>query len=214
MGGCCSTDSTPDCPTVIRADPDFASPLEVVTKALGYWGMSRDFGVWEKEYPSSKEERTEKMWFWFNKCTSGQNTGRIDLETFEGRGEKPEDPKKGKVLYYAMVTEKPFFQSFQRIANTSFDSFYGIYTNGYADEPDSFYVNHPTHMEKKRDGGRALGQGLITKWQLNTKALIYDGEKGRGAMFGQNPIYLEVFSKGTVVTTYQVLIHKCIDMFV
>ena len=49
-----------------------------------------------------------------------------------------------------------------------------------------------------------LGQGIITKWRLNTQGTIYDGEKGRGAdNFQKDPIILEVFSKGTVITTYE-----------
>lgn len=131
--------------------------------------------------------------------------GKIDIESFEGRGEK-EDKKKGKVLYTASVTERPHFESFQRIPNTSRDRYFGIYNqdSGYDSEDDSFYLNHPTHRQKQRDGGRPLGQGIITKWRLNTTSVMYDGEKGRGAdNFQKDPINLEVFSKGTVVTTWQ-----------
>ena len=55
------------------------------------------------------------MWLWLNKSTTGPNTGLIELENFE-RGAK-EDKMKGKVLYKASVTERPVFESFQRIAN-------------------------------------------------------------------------------------------------
>ena len=53
-------------PKEIRNDPDFQSQVHVVTKALGMFGGSRDFGVWEKEYPPSSEDRREKMWLWFS----------------------------------------------------------------------------------------------------------------------------------------------------
>ena len=98
MGACCSSDSIPDVPKEIRREPDYLTTQEFVTKRLGYWGMSRDFGVWDKEYPDNKNDRREKMWFWVNKSDDGNNKGRIDLESFEGRGEK-EDPKKGKEKY-------------------------------------------------------------------------------------------------------------------
>lgn len=205
MGACCSSDSIPDAPKEIRREPDYLTTQEFVTKRLGYWGMSRDFGVWDKEYPDNKNDRREKMWFWVNKSDDGNNKGRIDLESFEGRGEK-EDPKKGKVLYSASITEKPFFECFQRIPNTSRDRYFGIYgqDSGYDSEDDSYYLNHPTHCAKKSGNGIPQGQGIITKWKLNTKCVMHDGEKGRGAdNFQKDPINLEVFSKGTVVTTWE-----------
>jgi hypothetical protein len=107
------------------------------------------------------------------------------------------------VLYSATVTEKPVFDSFQRIPHSSFERFVGIY-DGYESSDDSYYVNHPTHRNKRSNHGVPVGQGIITKWKLNTQATIFDGEKGRGAdNFQKDPIYLEVFSKGTVITTYE-----------
>ena len=45
---------------------------------------------------------------------------------------------------------------------------------------------------------------MITKWRLNTRAVIRDGNLGRGAdvLKGQDVI-LEVFSKGTVATGWE-----------
>ena len=51
-----------------------------------------------------------------NKSSTEPNKARIDLENFQ-RGDK-EDKNKGKVLYYATVTEKPYFEQFQRAPNT------------------------------------------------------------------------------------------------
>jgi hypothetical protein len=143
------------------------------------------------------------MWLWFNKSTSGPNAGRIDLENFS-RGHVKEEPLKGKVLYYALVTEKPYFESFQRIASSGFERFFGLYTDQYAVEEDAYYLRHPSHTSKHHIGGRVIGEGIITKWRLNTQAQIFDGEKGRGAdNFQKDPVILEVFSLGTVVTTYE-----------
>jgi hypothetical protein len=138
---------------------------------------------------------------WFNQETSGQNQGKIMLENFE-RGHIPDQPKKGKVLYYATVTEKPHFDSFQRIASSSFERFFGLYTDNYTAQEDSYYVNHPTHLGH-RTPGRPVGNNIITKWQLNTQAQFFDGEKGRAAdNFQKDPVILEVYSLGTVVTSY------------
>jgi len=63
-------------------------------------------------------------------------------------------------------------------------------------------VNHPTHIAHKTQG-HPIGSTIITKWRLNTQAEFYDGEKGRGAdNFQKDPVILEVFSLGTVVTSW------------
>ena len=117
---------------------------------------SRDYGVWDKEYPKNSNDRQEKMWLWLNKSTSGPNAGRIDLENFQGRGEK-EDKLKGKVLYTSSVTEKPNFDMFQRVPHSSFERFMGIYDSGYESSDDSYYVNHPTHRNKRDTHGTPVG---------------------------------------------------------
>jgi len=66
MGCCFSGDVIPDAPKELRTDPDFMTPQEFAVKALGMFGTSRDFGVWEKEYPDNSNDRREKMWLWYS----------------------------------------------------------------------------------------------------------------------------------------------------
>ena len=45
---------------------------------------------------------------------------------------------------------------------------------------------------------------MITKWRLMTKAFIKDGDLGRAAdLWGKEEVVLDVFSTGTVVTSWQ-----------
>ena len=45
---------------------------------------------------------------------------------------------------------------------------------------------------------------MITKWRLMTKAFIKDGDVGRAAdLWGKEEVVLDVFSTGTVVTSWQ-----------
>jgi hypothetical protein len=45
---------------------------------------------------------------------------------------------------------------------------------------------------------------MITKWRLMTKAFISDGDQGRAAdLWQKKEVTLDVFSTGTVVTTWQ-----------
>jgi hypothetical protein len=53
---------------------------------------------------------------------------------------------------------------------------------------------------------------MITKWRLNTKAVIKDGNLGRGADTLQGKdIILEVFSKGTAATGWEEVEHRHTD---
>lgn len=85
----------------------------------------------------------------------------IDLENFE-RGWNEEQPKKGKVLFTANVTEKPYFEQFQRVARSDvrdrFMGFFGGNTNvrkssnntssGYDSDDDDFYLRSKVHQSK------------------------------------------------------------------
>jgi hypothetical protein len=87
----------------------------------------------------------------------------IDLENFE-RGWKEDEPKKGKVLFSAVVTEKPYFEQFQRLArNPLRDRFLGFFglaasnnqsNSGYDSDDDDYYINHANHKSKFGRGKR------------------------------------------------------------
>mmetsp|Transcript_28699 Transcript_28699/g.48162 ORF Transcript_28699/g.48162 Transcript_28699/m.48162 type:complete len:216 (-) Transcript_28699:304-951(-) len=201
--GCCSSDALPDVPEVIQPDPDFTSTATVVTKRIGrMWG--RDYSVHRgSEFPKSSEEVKQKMWMWFNKSDNGV----IVLENFV-RGEK-EDPNKGRVLYTANVTESPHFDQFNRVIGHSIvDRFVGIFnTNDYDSDDDEFYIKDRRHRQKFKDNDsdtRKIGPDMITKWKLNTQAVISDGDLGRSKDILQGrSVIMEVFSKGTVATGWE-----------
>jgi hypothetical protein len=79
--------------------------------------------------------------------------GVIDLENFV-RGWKEDEPKKGKILFTATVTEKPRFEQFQRTVRHHerhrFMGFVGSKGNsdGYDSDDDAHYMNHPNHTSK------------------------------------------------------------------
>jgi hypothetical protein len=206
MGACCSDDVA----TNIKPDPSSQETILCYVAQLGIFG-SRDYGIWQNTYPSSSSERTANMWMWFNKSTSEANPafGVIDLENFV-RGHKENDPKKGRVLYSAIITEKPIFQMFQKqVDDGAFHNFMGIFTGNYNDPEDLVYVRHPNHTGKKNFGHggervRDLEPDILTKWSFATRAYFKDGDLGRGAAsFGNDQVVLEIFSKGAVVTSYQ-----------
>ena len=159
MGACCSGDSLPDVPQVIIPDPDVNSTITAVTRRIGMFG--RDFSVHKDAYPQDKEEIKEKMWMWLNKSDGGV----IDLENFE-RGWNESNPNKGKVLYSAVVTERPHFEQFQRLAHSSIrDRFMGFNyghshsnysggSSGYDSDDDGYYIRHHNHANKFGHGRR------------------------------------------------------------
>lgn len=202
--GCCSSDVVPDAPEVLKPDPT-GNPVKVQIAAFGMFGGSRDFGIWENVRPTNGDEAKKSVWLWFNKSDLGPNTVRVDLENFQ-RGHLPEQPNKGKVLYYATMAERPSFQSFQRIANTGRDSFFGFFGgNTYQDNDDGFYINHNEHIPKLRKHHNAQTEGhVVTKWSMSTTVSFADGELGRGqASLQGGAVVMEVYAKGTVVTSYQ-----------
>ena len=76
--------------------------------------------------------------------------------------------------------------------------------DGYESPDDTYYFHTPEHSNKKSPSGDIIGPGVITKWKMNTKAVLVDGDNGRGAdNFRKDQIVLEVFAKGTVATTYE-----------
>lgn len=217
MGGCCSGDSLPDVPAVIKPDPAMAGNITFVTKRLGMWG--RDYSVHENVYPDNKEQVKEQMWLWLNKSDGGI----IDVENFV-RGKNPDLPNKGEVLYSATVTERPYFEQFQRPAQTGLmglaSRFMGFFggtqsndynpnaSSGYDSDDDFYYINNPEHTRKFDSQGRRhqsqAHHNMITKWRLNTKAVIQGGNTGRAAaQLNGQPIILEVFSKGTCATGWE-----------
>lgn len=201
MGCCCSSDSVPDAPTEVKSDPGM-SPVKVQVAAMGSFGGSRDFGIWENMRPSSGSDQKKTMWLWFNKSDLGPNKVRIDLENFK-RGHVADQPDKGKVLFYCMMDEKPTFQYFQRTCGSARDSFFGFFNNStYSDPEDMYYASHPQHVKNIRHGVTQLGH-VITKWTTNAKVEFFDGDLGRGAdILQKDPVVMEVFAKGTNVTTY------------
>eukprot|EP00981_Chlorochromonas_danica_P004885 scaffold978_cov172-Ochromonas_danica.AAC.16 len=204
MGCCCARDVIPNAPDVIKEDPNPQNPITVQVAALGSWGSSRDYGIWENARPKTGDEASKTVWMWFNKSNITQTQVRIDLENFK-RGHIPDQPKKGKILYYATMSEKPSFQSFQRVAGSGMDGFFGFFgQNTYQDREDNHYINHPQHTQKWLRQHPINGH-IVSKWSMSGQAYIYDGDLGRGEAGGLHgqPLLLEIFSKGTVVTTYQ-----------
>ena len=183
-----------------------------VSKRLGrFWG--RDFGVWKDTLPKSGEDQQEQIQLWFNKSDAGNNKGRIDLENFKRGLKEGSDPKKGQVLFSAEITESPHFEQIHRLPNQNRFRMFGIFggsdpsanqDDGYESPDDSYYFNTPEHRQKHNHDAQVIGPGVITKWKMNTKAVIVDGDNGRGAdNFRKDQIVLEVFAKGTVATTYE-----------
>lgn len=144
------------------------------------------------------------MWLWFNKSTGDQpNTGVIDLENFK-RGRKEGQPDKGQILYSAKITEKPGFEQFSRIVNSSNEAFFGFFGNSTPQTNDDLYYIRKAESLKRQSGGRRLQPEMITKWRLTTSATITDGDAGRAAdIFQKDPVILNVLSTGTVATFWE-----------
>jgi len=178
--GCCSSDALPDVPDVIIEDPDMNSTIVAVVKRLG---GGRDFSVHKDTYPYSSSR--QEMWMWFNKSNGGEifcqesigswliilcldllHPGVIDLENFV-RGWNEKEPKKGKVLWTAVVTDRPVFDQFQRVARSDVqDRFLGFFgtsgqkglhtdsqkTSNYDSEDDEEYLRNHSHHSKFGNG--------------------------------------------------------------
>lgn len=203
--GCCSSDSLPPVPKNIKPDPDVGRQLTVVVRRLGVlWG--RDYSVHEgAEYPKDSNAVRETMWLWFNKSNGrSPREAIIDLENFN-RGNK-EDKDKGGILYTARIDDQPMFEKFHRIVGSGSDGFFGFYSDPsrMMTYDDYYYVNHPVHAAKRNHMARDLTPMMITKWRLMTKAFIKDGDLGRAAdLWQKDEVVLDVFSTGTVVTSWQ-----------
>lgn len=202
MGGCCSSDAAPDVPQDIKMDPGM-NPITIQSAAFGTFGGSRDFGVWENTRPADSGDQKKQMWLWFNKSDLGPNRVRIDLENFR-RGHNAEQPDKGKVLFYATMNEKPSFEYFQRAAGSGRDSFFGFFgSSTYLEPEDIYYTNHIQHVRRLRNNATTLGH-VITKWSTSAQVQFFDGDTGRGAdIMQKDPVVMEIYAKGTNVTTYQ-----------
>lgn len=192
MGGCCSSDSIPDPPEIIMADPEIPTAAKIVTAPLGYWGMSRDYGVWKDEYPGSYSEAKKKIWLWFNKVDH-QGTKRIDLENFVRTN--PEAPKKGQVLYF-MVLGVPTSQYMARPGLSGNLHYNGILNPAilgpYASPiPDNVFLAR-THQG-------AYDSFMIEKFQITMTSQLHDGNTGRGAQTIQsNQILMTCCALGTI----------------
>jgi hypothetical protein len=219
MGACCGAmfDANPDTPPFIKPDPEINQPLLAVMAALGYWGMSHDYGIWQNSRPD--KDANQEMWMWFRRRDCGSGSIKVNLENFVRTDEK--NPKQGKILYYALLQRQPNVQHFQRIAgqsNTGWLGFLGGLLGGGNNNQggggqvsqgndDDYYINHHNHtsgMSSYGSGGRIVGKTfLITKWQSFNSATIYDGDLGRGVKtFGNNSVVLETVAVGTAITTY------------
>ena len=228
MGCCCSSDYTPDVPDVIQDAPGEEEETSIVISQLGVFG-SRDYGIWKgKEVPKSSEDRKQKMWMWLNKSSdpNDSNKGIIDVEDFvrdpsNKMNQGSDKADRGRILWSATLTEKPYFEQQQRMTNdkakSGFMRFMGNLStidNGYDSYDDDHYGSHPrykrarSHTEHHGDTKivhKKIGGDMISKWQMRTKVEIKRGEMGRGegTFLGNDPLWLEIFSKGTGYTTWE-----------
>jgi hypothetical protein len=213
MGGCITTDVNPDKPDVVQPDPVASdqTPVTIVVARFGSWGFSRDYGIWHDSRPDNNEEQRQALWMWFNK-SSISDSATIELENFN----RPEGSEKGQVLYRANFTEKPHFQIFQRQATQSGrQSYFGFFkSNAYQERDDMYYVNIMRHHSKWKDcSGRTQFDHLISKWSFASTVQIFDGGMGRrnGTDLKDGNMQLDIFGKGTVVTTYSTVTETIVD---
>lgn len=200
-------------PFILVPPPEFF--VGVVRRIGVLWG--RDYSVHAGNvYPASKEQVRETMWLWFNASDDPVNRAIkiIDLENFV-RGGDPSNKDKGVVLCRAMLLQRPPFEQFQRNANSGFEAFVGFFQpSNYTMQEDVYYLRHPSHVNKIAYGPnrRQLAPEVITKWRLCTRAELRDGNANRNAnAFRGQPVILEVFSTGTVATTWQEVVNVVED---
>lgn len=188
----------------IQEDPDPAVPCTVVVSKMGW---SRDYAIYKGDrMPESKEERVQQMWMWFNKTIINSNKSIIDLENFRRGllGESKELKDKGQTLWRATFSDRPRFEYHQKLKGqqATFNPFRGFNNDGYESPDEDYYFNH------RRNQSRGIGTGdfvgsIVTKWSLNTQAIITGGDTDRTKnTVGNEEMTLHVFSKGTVVTSY------------
>lgn len=185
MGGCClGGDLVPPPPLIIKPDPDVAAPIRAVTARLGFFGASRDLGVWDANEPDGMDLPKEKIWLWFNKSNTG-GIAKIDLENFI-RGQDPNNMNKGQVLWYASFVDRLQYQTFQRFQGNGRDQFKGFFDKGFKDFDDDHYVRHRSHNVQP---GSTVKGNMITKWSMTSQASIKAGNTGRAAMLQPSSYY-------------------------
>jgi len=228
-----SSDVTPDIPQAIQPDPVPGEHINAAVVMLGGFLGSRDFGIYKGDtIPDSKEDKTEKMWMWFNKenDVNDPRLGVVDLENFDRPAEEPKG--KGKTIWSAKFAERPryemdrYFQGGQRRAEGRFFGF-GIFASGYESDDDDHYFQHPFCSRHQNSWGRinamwqdhlilqhhvgwheekAVGPKVMTKFKLETQAVVTPGT----AAAGRTGTYiLECFAKGTAITTWEETISVC-----
>ena len=85
---------------------------------------------------------------------------------------------------------------------------FGFFNQGFQNQDDFFYLHCLAQTAKFAPNGRIVCS-LISKWSLATQANIFDGDLQRGAAsFGPYPVLLEVFSTGTVATSYEEILSR------
>jgi len=205
-------------PKNIQPDPDVNTPVTVNVTKMGW---SNDYAVYKGDTPpNSSEDKVEQMWVWFNKTGIDSRRSTIDVENFN-RGGK-DDKNLGEILWRANVDEKPFFDCYQKnIKQAAPKHFFSPWNSnnndGYASEDDDYYVSHDRHRRGFNKSHRYMGS-ILTKWSLTTKCNISNLDFNRDAITaglepGQNDapepvspgkenLVLNIYSKGTVVTSY------------
>jgi hypothetical protein len=214
--GCCGSlfDNIPEVPPVIKPDPDLSGqPITFVSAALGFFGWSHDYGIWENEYPEKSSDRKEQIWLWFRKRKMGADF-KINLENFVRTD--PNDKTMGRVLYYAVMQGKPTVQSFNRIAGSAQNQFTGFFGDNYSHKihhDDGFYTSQHVDADGDIHNKRVIGRTqMITKWQSYSNTKVFDGNQGRAeGTIGTGFILLDVISCGTIVTNYVETEEEIID---
>ena len=88
------------------------------------------------------------------------------------QGESKELKDKGQVLWRAAFNDRPAFQYHQKLRGqpATFSRFLGISSDPYDSPDEDYYYNHPRHSRHHSSGH--FSGSIITKWSLNTKAII------------------------------------------
>jgi hypothetical protein len=203
--GCCQSDTVPDLPDEIKPDPKLNGTVEIITARLGYFGNSRDYGIWDGFRPDNQKEANKKLWLWFNKGEVEKET-RVELENFTR--DDPNIKNKGRILYYATLQKKPEVSSFRRSVNNGTEEFFGFFVqkdlgstyNRYEDE--HYFRDIPNHKPGHDIHAHHVHK-VVTKWQFHSSAKIFDGNTGRGAdNLRKDHVLLDVCSVGTIATVY------------
>jgi hypothetical protein len=71
--------------------------------------------------------------------------------------------------------------------------------DGYESPDDSHYLNTGEHRGKFNPTGQIIGPGVITKWKMNTKAVITDGDNDSSC----DIVFDKINNQGQKVWFYQ-----------